>query len=45
LASPNSISVLSAVYSSLSMPAKPGFIERLMAMHSFALSASMIGMP
>ena len=44
-ASPNSMYVWSAEYSSLSMPAKPGFMERLMAMHIFALSASMIGMP
>jgi hypothetical protein len=44
-ASPNTISVLSAEYNSLSMPANPGFIDRLMAMHALARSASMIGMP
>ena len=44
-ASPNSMSVLSAKYSSFSMPANPGFIDRLMASTTLALSASMIGMP
>jgi hypothetical protein len=45
LASPNSISVLSAKNSSFSMPAKPGFMLRLMTKTVLALSASIIGMP
>ena len=44
-ASPKSIQVRSEKYSSLSMPAKPGFLLRLMAKIVRALSASMIGMP
>ena len=44
-ASPNSIHVLSEKYSALSMPAKPGFLLRLIANTVRALSASMIGMP
>src|SRR5712691_9486713 len=45
LASPNSIQVLSEKYSSLSIPANPGFLLRLMARTVRALSASTIGMP
>lgn len=45
LASPNNIQVRSEKYSSLSMPEKPGFFDRFMAKTSFALSASMIGIP
>ena len=44
-ASPKSIHVRSEKYSSLSMPANPGFFDRLIANTSRALSASMIGMP
>src|SRR3989440_12508615 len=44
-ASPKSIQVLSWTYSSLSIPAKPGFLLRFTASTVFALSASMIGMP
>src|SRR5581483_3172769 len=44
-ASPNSIHVRSAKYSSLSMPANPGFLLRLIAKTLRALSASMIGIP
>src|SRR6266550_4063787 len=44
-ASPNNIHVLSSMYSSLSMPAKPGFLLRFTARTVFALSASMMGMP
>lgn len=44
-ASPKSMRVWSSVYSSLSMPAKPGFIERLIAKTVLAMSALMIGMP
>src|SRR5258705_12337049 len=43
LASPKSMYVRSPKYSSFSMPAKPGFILRLMAKHVRALSASMMG--
>src|SRR6267143_1142804 len=44
-ASPKSIQVLSCTYSSLSMPAKPGFLLRFTASTVFALSASMMGIP
>ena len=44
-ASPNSIQVLSSTYSSLSMPANPGFLLRFTASTVFALSASMMGIP
>ena len=44
-ASPNSIQVRSAKYRALSMPAKPGFLLRLIAKTVRALSASIIGMP
>src|SRR5213082_2308508 len=43
-ASPNNIHVRSPKYSSLSMPANPGFLLRLMANTLRALSASMIDM-
>jgi hypothetical protein len=45
LASPKSMKVWSAKYSSLSIPAKPGFLLRLIANTVLALSASMMGMP
>jgi hypothetical protein len=44
-ASLKSIQVRSEKYRSLSMPANPGFFDRLMAKMPRALSASMIGMP
>src|SRR5205814_6895110 len=44
-ASPNSIHVRSEKYSSLSMPANPGFLLRLIANTARALSAAMIGIP
>jgi len=44
-ASPKTSTVFSFVKSSFSMPAKPGFIERLSTMHVRARSALSTGMP
>src|SRR5262249_21013411 len=44
-ASPNSIAVFGFRYSSLSMPAKPGRIERLSTTTCWAWSTLRIGMP
>jgi hypothetical protein len=45
LASPKTRTVLGIVKSSFSMPAKPGFIERLSTMQVLARSALSTGMP
>ena len=44
-ASPNSIIVFGSTKSGLSMPAKPGFIERFSTMTAFDSSTFRIGMP
>ncbi len=44
-ASPKSIDVLASKYSSFSMPANPGFIERLSTMTDLAWSTLRIGIP
>jgi hypothetical protein len=45
LASPNSIAVLGSKYSSFSIPAKPGFIERLITITEWLSATSRIGIP
>jgi hypothetical protein len=45
LASPNSIEVFGSKYNSFSMPAKPGFMERLITITERESATSRIGMP
>jgi hypothetical protein len=45
LASPNNIAVFGSKYSSFSIPAKPGFIERLITITEWESATSRIGIP